>query len=154
MSALWHLLTRTYLPSSSHNNWLYAAAATNKKASQQNPLTHHQRSVKVSDDVSWQDKISLHQFDNYLSQVKINVTAVNNSCVFHTEDIWRVLHLSAGQCPDTLSNWGSQLSCLQLSQILTILKLFYNHTHRWICSKFSLKMPQYLKYPAAVPYDL
>jgi len=49
-----------------------------KKTVQQNPFTHHQRSVKVSDDVRWQDKIGLRQFDNYLSQVKINVTTVNN----------------------------------------------------------------------------
>ena len=33
-------------------------------------------SVTVSDDVSWKVKIGLHQFDNYLSQVKINVTAI------------------------------------------------------------------------------
>jgi len=31
-----------------------------KKTSQQNPFAGHQRSVKVSDDVSWQDKIGLH----------------------------------------------------------------------------------------------
>jgi len=47
---------------------------------QQNPFAHHQRSVKDSDDVSWQDKIGLYRFDNYLSQVIINVTTVNNSC--------------------------------------------------------------------------
>jgi len=51
-----------------------------KKTSQQNPFTYHQHSVKVSDDVSVQDKIGLHQNDNYLSQVKINVTTLNNSC--------------------------------------------------------------------------
>jgi len=38
-----------------------------KKTLQQNPFAHHQRSVKVSDDVSWHEKISLHQFDNYVS---------------------------------------------------------------------------------------
>jgi len=43
-----------------------------KNTSQQNPFAHHQRSVKVSDDVSWQDNIGLHQFDDYPSQVKIN----------------------------------------------------------------------------------
>ena len=51
-----------------------------KKTSQQNPFEHRQRSLKVSDDVSWQDKIGLHQFGNSLSQVKINATTVNNSC--------------------------------------------------------------------------
>jgi len=53
-----------------------------KKTSQQNPFAHHQCSAKVSDDVSWQEKIGLHQFNNYLSHVKINVglTTVNNSC--------------------------------------------------------------------------
>jgi len=40
---------------------------------QQNLLAHHQRSVTLSDDVSCQVKIGLHKFDNYLSQVKINV---------------------------------------------------------------------------------
>jgi len=49
-----------------------------KKTLQQNPFAHHQRSVKVSDDVSRQDKIGLHHFDNYLSRVKINVAKVNN----------------------------------------------------------------------------
>jgi len=44
-----------------------------RKTPQQNPFTHHQHSVTVSDDVNWQVKIGLHQFDNYLSQVKINV---------------------------------------------------------------------------------
>jgi len=67
-----------------------------RKTPQQNPFAHHQRSVTVSDNFSWQVKIGLHQFDNYLSQVKINVKTVNNS---HTQDIWRVLHFSAGQCP-------------------------------------------------------
>jgi len=66
-----------------------------KKTPQQNPFAHHQHSFTVSDDVSWQVKISLHQFDNYLSQVKVNVQTVNNS---HTQDIWRVLSLLAGQC--------------------------------------------------------
>jgi len=47
-----------------------------RKTPQQNPFAHHQHSVTVYDDVSWQVKIGLHQFDNYLSQVKINV---NNS---------------------------------------------------------------------------
>jgi len=61
-----------------------------RKAPQQNPFAHHQYSVTVSDDVSWQVKICLPQFDNYLSQVKIIVETVNNS---HTQDIWRFLHL-------------------------------------------------------------
>ena len=66
------------------------------KTQQQNPFTHHQHSVTVSDDVSWQVKIGLRLFDSYLSQVKINVITANNS---HTQDIWRFFHLSAGQCP-------------------------------------------------------
>jgi len=47
-----------------------------RKTPQQNPFAHHQHSVTVSDDVGWKVKIGLHQFDNYLSQVKINVTAI------------------------------------------------------------------------------
>jgi len=58
---------------------------------------------------SWQVKIGLHQSRNYLSQVKINIRTVNNS---HTQDIWRVLWLSAGQWPGTQSAWDNQLSCL------------------------------------------
>ena len=34
-----------------------------KKTLQQNLLAHYQCSVKVSADVSWQEKIGLHQFD-------------------------------------------------------------------------------------------
>jgi len=44
-----------------------------RKTPHQNAFAHHQRSVTVSVDVSWQVKIGLRQFDNYLSQVKINV---------------------------------------------------------------------------------
>jgi len=73
-----------------------------KKTLQQNPFAHHQRSVTVSDDVSKQDKIGLHQFDNYLSQVKINVTTVN-SCFLPYSRYLSSFHLSVGQCPDTLS---------------------------------------------------
>ena len=56
-----------------------------RKTRQQNPFAHHQHLVTVSDDVSWQVKIGLHQFDNYLSQAKINIITVNNS---RTQDIW------------------------------------------------------------------
>jgi len=154
MSAFCNSLRRRHLPSNPHNNWLYAAAATNKKTSQQNPFAHHQRSVKVSDDVSWQDKIGLHQFDN-LRQVKLmwqQLTTAVNSC--HTQDIWRVLHLSAG----TVSrHWAREaisfLTC-NLAKCWLVLKFFYKQTQQWIFSKFSLKMPQYIKYLAAVPYDL
>jgi len=37
---------------------------TKKKLRSKILFAHHQRSVKVSDDVSWQNKIGLHQFDN------------------------------------------------------------------------------------------
>jgi len=30
----------------------------------------------------------------------------------YTQDLWRVLHLSAGQCPGAQSAWDNQLSCL------------------------------------------
>jgi len=56
--------TRRYLLSNPQNNWLYTAAATKKKALQQNPFAHHQRSVIVFDGISWQVKIELHQFNN------------------------------------------------------------------------------------------
>jgi len=94
-----------------------------KKTSQQNPFAHHQPSVKVSDDVSWRDKISLHQFDNYLSQVKINLTTVNSSC--HTQDIWRV-HLSAGQCSDTSGHNVISFLARNLAKCWLILKFFYS----------------------------
>ena len=70
-----------------------------RKTPQQNPFAHHQHSATAADDVSWQVKIDLHQFDNYLSQVKINIKPVNNS---HAQDISQ-FHLSAGQCPGTQS---------------------------------------------------
>jgi len=75
-----------------------------KKTSQQSPFTHHQRSVKFSDNVSWQNKIGLYQFDNYLSQGKIDVTTVNNSCFMPYSRYLVNLHLSARQQhSDTLS---------------------------------------------------
>ena len=146
-------LTRRYLPSNPHNNWLYAAAATKKKrTSQQNPFAHHQCSVKVSDNVSLQDKIGLHQFDDYLCQVKINVTTTAISC--HTQDIWRVFHLSAGSAQTHWAREAISFLACNVAKCWLILKFFYKQTQQWICSKFSLKMPQYLKYLAAVPYDL
>jgi len=49
----------------------YAAAATKKKGfAAKSFRTSYQRSVTVSDGVSWQVKIGLHQFDNCLSQSK------------------------------------------------------------------------------------
>ena len=107
MSALYNSLTRRYLHSNSQNNWLYAAAAAKKTAK---ILSHIINIQSVSDDVSWQVKTGLHQFDNNLSQVKINVKTVNNNN--HTQYIWRVLRLSAIQCPGTQSAWDNQLSCL------------------------------------------
>jgi len=65
--------------------------------------THHQRSVKVSILMMSDGKTKSVYTSLYLSRAKINVTTVNNICFCHTQDIWRVLHLSAGQCPDTLS---------------------------------------------------
>ena len=47
----------------------------------------------------------------------------------------------------------SFLAC-NLANCWLILKFFYKQTQQWICSKLSLKMPQYLKYLPAVPYDL
>ena len=38
--------------------------------------------------------------------------------------------------------------------MLTGHKNFYKHSHQWICSKFSLKMPQHLKCLATMIYDL
>jgi len=49
---------------------------------------------------SSQVKIGLHQSDNCLNQVKIDATTVNNytAISYNTQDLWRVLHLLAGQC--------------------------------------------------------
>ena len=71
-----------------------------RKTPQQHPYAHRQRSVTVSNNFSWRVKIGLHQFDNYLSQIEINVKTVNNS---HNQNICRVLRLSAGKCPGTES---------------------------------------------------
>jgi len=78
MWALFSSLTIRYLPSNPQNKGLYEAAATKKSASQQNYFAHHQRSVRVSDGISWQVNIGLYQFDNCLSRVKIDVTAVTS----------------------------------------------------------------------------
>jgi len=45
-------------------------------------LLHVINVQSASGDVSWQVDIGLHQFDNCLSQVKINTTTLNNSCFF------------------------------------------------------------------------
>ena len=47
-----------------------------RKTSQQNPFAHYQRSVTASEYVSWQVKIGLHQFDNY---IKIPLNPDENS---------------------------------------------------------------------------
>ena len=74
-----------------------------KKVLQQTPFAHHQRSVTVSDGVSWQVKIGLHQFDNCLSLVvKIDVTTVNNSCfLLYSRSL--ASSFSPGQCPGAQS---------------------------------------------------
>jgi len=84
-------------------------AQQTKKTSQQNPFAHHHHSVKVSDDVSWQDKIGLHQFDNYLSQVKINIF------IFQQDSA------------KTHRVCEAFLAC-NLAKCLLILKYFYEHT--------------------------
>ena len=108
MWALSNSLTRRYLPRTHRITDCTQLPQQRRKTSQQNPFTHHQHSVTVTDDVRMQVKIGLHQFDIYVSQVKINVKTVSNS---HTQDIWRFLHLSAGQCPGTQNAWDNQLSC-------------------------------------------
>jgi len=112
MWALSNSLTRRYLPRTHRITDCTQLPQQRRKTPQQNPFTHYQRSVTVSDDVSWQVKIGLHQFDNYLSQIEINVKTVNNS---HTQDICRVLRLSAGKCPGTQSPWDNKLSCLAVT---------------------------------------
>jgi len=119
MWALRNSLTRRYLPSNSQNNSLYAAAATKKKDSTAKPFRASLTFNRISDDVSWQVKIGLHQSD-YLSQVKIKVKTVNNS---HTQDIWRVLRLSAGQCRHRLRETISFLVS-NLSKCWLVLKFF------------------------------
>jgi len=78
MWALCNSLTRRYLPAT-HIITHCTQLPQQRKTQQQNPFARHQCSVTVSDDVSWQVKISLHHSDNYLSQVKINVKTVNNT---------------------------------------------------------------------------
>ena len=134
MPALCNSLTSRYLPSNSQNNWLHAAAATKKKKTpQQKPFAHHQRWFTFSDVVSWQVKICLHQFDNYLSRVKVNVKTVNNS---HTQDIWRVLSLSVGQC-HRVRETISFLAC-NLAKCWLVIN-FYKHTQHEFAVNFSWK---------------
>jgi len=73
-------------------------------------LAHHQRSVTASDDVSWQVKIGLHQFDNYLGQVKINVKQLTTAILKTSGDFFSVQWDSAHA--GTQSARNNQLSCL------------------------------------------
>jgi len=74
---------------------------------QQNPFAHHQHSATVSDDVSWQVKIDLYQFDNYVSQVKINVKQSTTAILKVSGDFFIFQQDSAhAQCA-----WDDQLSC-------------------------------------------
>jgi len=96
---------------------VYTAAATKKKGFTAKPFAHHKHSVTVSDGISWQVRIGLHQFDNCLSQVKISVTQLTTVflAILKNQDIWRVLHLSAGQFPDTLSERMKQSTFLHVA---------------------------------------
>jgi len=127
---------RRFLPSNPHNNWLYAAAATKIKTLQQNPFTHHQHSVTVSDDDSWQVKIGLHQLDNYLSQVKINITTNSQQQLFLA-----ILKISGEffvfEKDSAQTHWAREaISFLasNLAKCWLILKLFYKRTQQRICS--------------------
>jgi len=143
MWAICNSVTRRYLPSNSQNNWLYRQLSQQRrKTSQQNPFAHHQHSVTVSDDVRMQVKIGLHQFDVYLSQVKINVKQSTTATLKISGDFF-IFQQDIPQARRVRA-WDNQLSCLKLSQMLTSLN-FLQHTQQWICSKFSLKMPEHLK---------
>ena len=88
-----------------------------------------------------QVKIGLHQFDIYLSQVKINVKTVNNS---HTQDICDFFILQQDSAKaHRVCETISFLAC-NLAKCWLVL-IFLQHTQQWICSKFLLKMPQHLK---------
>jgi len=67
---------------------------------------------------------------SYLSQVKVNVKTVKNS---HTQDIWRVLSLSAGQC-HRVRETISFLAC-NLAKYWLVIK-FLEAYWTWICRKF------------------
>jgi len=64
----------------------------------------------------------------------------------HIQDLWRVLHLSAGRCPGDRAHWVCEiinfLAC-NFAKCWLILKFFHHRTHQRICSKFSLKTPHY-----------
>jgi len=74
-----------------------------KKRLRNKILSHIINVQSVSDDVSWQDKISLYQFDNYLSQVKINRATVNNSCFLRYSRYLASSSSFSWQCQVTLS---------------------------------------------------
>ena len=66
-----------------------------RKTPQQTPFAHHQHSVTVSDDDSWQVKIGLNQFDNYLSQVKINMKQLTTVILKISRNFFALQHGSA-----------------------------------------------------------
>jgi len=76
---LFNLLKRRYLPSNPQNNWLYTTAVTKKKGFAAKSFLYI-INVQSQSLTIWQVKIGLHQFDNCLSQVIIDLATVNNSC--------------------------------------------------------------------------
>jgi len=104
MWALRNSLTIRFFPSNPQNNWLPQQTKTLRSKVR---FPRHERSVTVSDDVSWLYKIgiSLHQCDNYISQVKINATTVNNSCFLPYSRLASFSSFSR-TVPGKLSTWA------------------------------------------------
>jgi len=151
MRALCNCLTRRYLRSNSHNKLLTVRSCRNKQKKIRNKILSHIINVQSKSLMMSLDKTkSVYTSLYYLSQVKINVTTVNNICFLPYS---RHLASSSSFSRTVATHWAREaisfLAC-NLAKCWVILKFFYTQTQQWICSKLSLKMPQYLKYLAAV----
>jgi len=99
-------VTKCYLLSSLQNSWLYKLYICHNKRKGFTAKSFRTWSLTFSrllnaDGVSWWVKIGLHQFDNCLNQVSINVTRDNNSCFSLYSSSQASSRLSAAQCQGT-----------------------------------------------------
>jgi len=136
MWAICNSLTRRYLPSNAQNNWLYAAVATKKKDF---TAKSFRTSVTVSDDVRMQVKIGLHEFDIYVSQVKINVKQSTTAILKISGNfIFQQDSAQAHRVRETISFLACNLAkCWLVLIFYSILNSEFAVNFRWKCHNTS-----------------
>jgi len=141
MWAICNSLTTRYLPSNSQNNWLYAAAATkNKDSTAKSFRTSSTFSYTISDDVSWQVKIGLHQFHNYPEQVKINVKQLTTAILKISGHvfIFQQDNAQAHRVRETISFLACNLAkCWLVLIFCSIINSEFAVNFRWKCRNTS-----------------